>query len=248
MSTIIETYDASAAVSGGAPAGTMGDEIEHLKSQCGFIIPKIDWVVEKVTGWSLLEALFKPIAGDFNTVSSMQAGWGNVGTSLGAVGDNYDSLTSQLPAVWTGAAADAANARLADIAAMHADQEEASGYIQEQLGHVIEVGLATAEVVAAAVAFIDDVVQELLIDAAAGPLGWAKGAFSAPGKARKIISLINRGLDAIQRLTNAVKAVVAVLKYVNAGLSGAKAVLSFGNTVAHGTAGSHMDDTADQGF
>ncbi len=248
MSTIAEAVDAGAPVAGGAPDGGMGDYIDGLKDQCGFIISHVDSIVESVTGWSLLEALFKPIAGDFNTVASMQQGWGQVGRSLGAVGENYQQLAGQLPGVWTGPASQAAQGRLGDIAHMHAQQQEASAHIQDQLGHVIEVAQATAEVVAAALNFIDDVIQELLMDAASGPFGWVKGAVTAPGKARKLISLINRGVHAIEKFTHAVKAVVKVLKYVNAGLAAADTMLQFGNVAASTAAGEHLDETSHHGF
>jgi hypothetical protein len=246
--TISETYDASSSVGGGQPDGGMGEYIEGLKDQCGFLISSIDWAVDQLTGWSMLEALFKPIAGDFNALASMQKAWGNVGTAVGAVGDNYDGVADQLPSVWTGKAAHAASGRLRDIADMHDGQKEASQHIQDQLGHVLEVAQATAEVVAAAVNFVNDVIQELLLDAASGPLGWAKGAFSAPGKARKVINLIHRGIEAIEKFTRAVKAVVTVLRYVNVALSAADTVLDFGNVVESTRAGSHMDDTSQHGF
>ena len=149
MSAITEARDPVAVLGGGAPDGGQGEYIEGLKKDCGFIISKIDSIVNALTGFSLLEALFKPIAGDFDTVSSMQKGWGNVGVSLGAVGDNYRSLSGQLPGVWEGQASRAAQHRLTDIADMHDGQQEATQHIQDQLGHVIEVAQATAEVVAA---------------------------------------------------------------------------------------------------
>jgi hypothetical protein len=178
----------------------------------------------------------------------MQKGWGQLGTSLGAVGDNYRGVAGQLPSVWKGEAATSAGDRLTDIADMHDGQQEASQHIQDQLGHVIEVAQATAELVAAAVNFINDVIQEILLDMAAGPLGWAKGAVTAPGKARKVVNLIHRGLEAIEKFTRAVKAVVTVLKYVNAGLSAANSVLGFGNVAASTNAANHMDNTSQQGF
>ena len=104
MSTITEAQNPVAVLGGGAPDGGMGEYVEGLKKDCGFIISRIDSVVNTLTGFSLLEALFEPIAGDFDTVSSMQKGWGNVGVSLGAVGDNYRSLSGQLPGVWEGQA------------------------------------------------------------------------------------------------------------------------------------------------
>lgn len=248
MSAIYEMYDASSPVAGGRPDGGMGDYIEGLKDDCGFVIPKIDWAVEKLTGWSLLEALLVKIAGDFNALASMQLAWGQVGLSLGATGDNYASLSGQLPGVWEGLGGVSAQTRLTDVATMHGDQQEACTHLQDQLGHVLEVAQATAEVVAAAINFIDDVIQEILLDAAIPVVGWAKGAFSAPGKAKKVIDLIHRGLEAIEKFTAACRAVVTVLKYVNAGLGVLSTTLDFGNVVASGTAGGHVDETADRGF
>ena len=118
MSAIYEMYDAGSAVSGGRPDGGMGEYIEGLKDDCGFIIPKIDWAVEKLTGWSLLEALLVKIAGDFNALASMQLAWGQVGLALGATGDNYDSLAGQLPGVWDGEGARSARSRLTSVAVL----------------------------------------------------------------------------------------------------------------------------------
>lgn len=246
--TITEHVNASHAVAGGPPPGTQGQYIEDKKGECGLIIPAIDGIVDKITGWSLLEALFTPVAGDFNTVSSMQLAWGNVGNACAAVGQNYTSMGQQLPTSWTGPAGRAAASRMSDVGDMHADQQEASGYIAEQLGHVVEVGKATLDVLVIAIDFIDGVIQELIISGLAGPVGWLKAGVSAPGKARRIVELIHDGLRAIERLTQAAEALLKVLRYVNAGLDGANAILSGIGTAQHADAGNRTDDSAAQGF
>ena len=181
--TISETYRRRRPARGGAPDGGMGDYIEGLKNDCGFIISSIDWAVDQLTGWSMLEALFKPIAGDFNAVAVDAEG-------LGQRRDRRRRDRRQLrrrrrassrrcgPATRP----HAASGRLHDIADMHDGQQEATQHIQDQLGHVLEVAQATAEVVAAAVNFVNDIIQELLLDAASGPLGWAKGALQRTGQ------------------------------------------------------------------
>ena len=246
--TIQERVNASSQVLGAPPAGTQGQYIEDKKGECGLIIPAIDGMVHQVTGWSLLEALFRPVAGDFNAVSSMQLAWGNVGGACGAVGQNYTGLAGQVPGVWKGPAGSAAQSRMTDVGQMHADQEEASGYIAEQLGHVIEVGKATLDVLVIAIDFIDGIIQELILSAMAGPIGWAKAGISAPGKARRVVELIHDGLRAIEKLTRAAEALLKVLRYVNAGLGGANAVLTSISTAQHANAGNRSDDSAEQGF
>lgn len=246
--TITEQVNPVSAVAGGTPPGTQGQYIEDKKGECGLIIPAIDGIVDKITGWSLLEALFKPVAGDFNAVSSMQLAWGNVGNSRAAVGQNYTSLGQQLPGVWQGPAASAATSRMGDIGEMHADQQEASGYIAEQLGHVIEVGKATLDVLVIAIDFIDGLIQEIILSAMSGPIGWVKAGVTAPGKARRVVELIHDGLRAIEKLTRAAEALLKVLRYVNAGLGGANTVLTAISTAQHADAGNRTDDSADQGF
>lgn len=248
VSAITETWDASAPVNGPAPAGTMGDHIDSLMGHCGHIIAGISWVVEEVTGRDLLEELLKPIAGDFHQISSMQAGWRQVQLATSSVGENYQNLSAQLAAVWEGEAQAAACSTLTRVAGSHERQAEAAGLIADQMGHMIEVSLATAELVCAVLEFIDSVVQEILLDVASGPLGWAKGAISAPGKARQLIRLINQGLDAISALVAAVKACVTAMKLLNALLDGANSLLGVINAGGHLSAGSHADDTARAGY
>ncbi len=116
----------------------------------------------------------------------MQLAWGNVGNACGGVGQNYTSLGQQLPAVWQGPAGRSAQSRMADVGQMHADQQEASGYIAEQLGHVIEVGKATLDVLVIAIDFIDgDHPGAHHLRRWPGRSAGLKAGVSAPGKARR---------------------------------------------------------------
>ena len=112
---------------------------------------------------------------------------------------------------------------------------------------MLEVAHATAEVVVAAIEFLDSIVQELLADAALGPAGLGKAAVTAPGKVRRAIALIDRGIEAVDTLRRAVKTAIRVLRDVGrrwtwptpwsaARVCGARA------------AGGHLDDTAAAGF
>jgi hypothetical protein len=245
---VFEAYDASSVVGGSPPAGRRGEVIEEAKKNCGYLIRGIDWVVNKVTGWSLLEAILEPLAGDFNALDSMSQAWQEVAVALGAVGDNYRSLGQQLPGVWTGSASDAAVGRLTSIAGSHDDQQEAAEMIAEQLQALIEVSEATVDTVAACINLVNDIAQDLLASAASGGVGLLKVAFTAPGKVKRMVTLIHRAIEALDKLTSAAKAVARVMKYVNASLNVADGVLDFGNAAANSRAGSMTDETADAGF
>lgn len=249
MSTVTELYDASERVaSSGALPGTMGDYIDGLKDDCGLIIGGIFSIVETLTGYDLLEALLTPIAGDFNTISSMQQGWGEVAAACGAVGQNYEGLRGQVAPTLDGRTADALDSMLHRIAQSHDDQREAAELIGQQMNDMLEVSKATAECVCAALEFIDSVIQEVLADAAVPVLGWAKGAVTAPGKVRRVINLIADGKRAIENLVRAVKAVIRALRILNALLDTANAALDAFNIVIDGMDANSTDQTATAGF
>ncbi len=134
---ISEKYDASAPVDGGRPDGGMGDYIDSLRDDCGLIIGSVLWAVKKFCHRDLLAELLEPISGDFNAISSMQKGWLQVASATSAVGDNYESLRSQIDPVLDGQAATAIDSILTRIAEAHDGQQEAAELIAEQLGNML---------------------------------------------------------------------------------------------------------------
>jgi len=248
MSAITELYDPSVHVSGGAPAGTMGDTMKNLKDDCGWIINGIDWVITKFWQPGLREAIITKLAGDFNAMSSMQQAWSNVEVALEELGLNYDGLAIQLPGVWEGEGGTHAASRMLDIGQMHADQSEAAALIKEQVGNLIDVSVTAAEVVVDALHLINDICQELISAAAVPVVGWAKVLVTGAGKVKRAISLINTCLNAIEKITTAVQKALRCITYFNAGMSVLNTLLNFGETSTAANAGTKVDDTADRGF
>lgn len=246
--SVDELYGVTSHVSGAPPGGGMGDTMERLKGDCGWIINSIDWVIEKFWQPGLREAIITKLAGDFNAMDSMKQAWGNVALALEEVGKNYDGLQSQLGGIWEGKAAEAGLARLGSCGNTHADMAEASRLIQDQLGNLIDVSVAAAEVVVAGLQLINDIIQELITDAAVPAVGWAKALFTGAGKVKKAIALIDRCLDAIERIHKAVQIALKFLTYFNVGMAGVNTVLK-GFVIGTGVnAGTHVDDTAAHGF
>lgn len=244
-----EVRDAGAVVRGGArPPGTEGAFVDGLRDDCGLLIGGVLEVVRRLTGRDLLTELLEPLAGDMDAVSSMRAGWAELASATGAVGENYRALAEQVPGVMQGLSADAA-ARLAGrLAVAHDEQREAATLVAEQLGHVVSVSKATAEVVCAALQFLDGLVQELLLDAAAGPLRWTKAAATAPRTVVRMVRLIDQGRDAVTDLLRAVELAVAALRRVEALLDTLTALAAAVETGAHAEAGQDMAGVAEAGF
>lgn len=244
-----EVGDAGASVRSAArPPETDGAFVDSLRDDCGLLIGGVLEVVRTLTGRDLLAELLDPLAGDMGAVSSMLTGWREIGAATAAVGENYRGLAAQLPAVWEGEAATAATALASRIADTHDQQQQAAELVADQLGHVIEVSRATAEVVCVAVEFIDGIVVELLLSAAAGPLGWGKAAVASPGKVARVVRLIDQGRDAIADLLRVAELAVAVLRQVEALLDALATMAGAVEVAAHAQAAGGMRDVARAGF
>lgn len=244
-----EVGDAAASVRGAArPAETDGAFVDSLRDDCGVLIGGVLEVVRQLTGRDLLEELLDPLAGDLGAVSSMRTGWREIGVATAAVGANYRGLTDQLPAVWEGQAATAATGLAARIARVHDQQREAAELVAEQLDHVVAVSRATAEVVCAVLEFIDGLVLELLLSAAAGPIGWTKAAATSPGMVTRMVRLLDQGRDAIADLLRVAELAVAVLRRVEVLLDALAMMTGAVEVAAHAEAGSGMADVARAGF
>ncbi|WGL52260.1 hypothetical protein P5P86_00155 [Nocardioides sp. BP30] len=230
------------------PAADLGDFIEEQKKSCGLIVYSIDAVIHELTGWSVIEWLYDPFAGDWNALQHMKDSWPQVADSIRLVQANYEGLRADAASVWSGDGLDAAVAKLDAIIDYHANQAEGCDHLSTQLGHALEVSEAAIQVVSLALNFLDSLAQELIEDAAVPVLGWAKGAVTAPGKVRKAVALIQRGADAVERLTTLLQRIPEVARIVNIGLTVTDETLKFGNTVLSADAASHLGDTSRQAF
>lgn len=230
------------------PSQDLGDFIEQQKKSCGLIVYSIDWVIHKFTGFSVIEWLYEPFAGDWNALQHMQDSWPQVAESIRLVQGNYEGLKADAHTVWQGEGLDAAIAKLDAIIDYHANQAEGCDHLSTQLGHALEVSEAAIQVVSLALNFLDSLAQELIEDASVPVLGWAKGAVTAPGKIKKAITLIKKGADAIEKLTNLLKKIPEVARLINVGLTMTDETLKFGNTVLSAEATSHMGNTSKQAF
>lgn len=201
-----------------------------------------------LTGRDLFVELLEPIAGDFDAVSAMQSGWHHLSEAAAGVQRTWADLDGSLQPHWQGAAADRAAVALGDSMKSQARQSRACALIGDQLGHVVDVARSTTQTVCAVLRFIDSLIQEYVLDAALGPLGAAKALVQAKGKVQRLITLINRAVDAVNGLIRAVTELTAALRALDLLLSIAKRTYAVSNDAGHVAAGSHVNETAAAGF
>lgn len=248
MTAVSEEWDVGSLLGCSVPQGIEGRFVDGLRDDCGPIISRVLEVIRTLTGRDLLLELLEPLAGDFQTVSAMQHGWLVMAEACVELEQNHRALAAQLEAAWCGRGADASIAALLASAAQHARQAEGARLFSDQLGHVVEVAELAAEVVASVLEFLDSIVQDVLTSAALGPAGLAKIAVRAPGKIRRAVHLIDRAVEAIDVLRDAVRTAIRMLRDLRALLDTANAWVGRANLAAHAEAGRHLGQTAAAGF
>jgi len=225
-----------------ATSGAEGDLIDSLRSECGFILQAVDWVARKL-GYDLVGAIFDPIAGDFSAVDGMRQDWQSVSAALQAIGGNYDAMAAGLPAIWTGDAAESAQARLSRMAEAHATQSEAAGLMSMQLANMLAAVQEACKLVAGVLALLEELVLSFTL------AKWAKEILTMGSGVRRAITLIDKAITFIKGLNDVIPPMLkaaAVLATMFKALN-----LAFVLPMSAGQqadAAQHVDDTAAAGY
>ena len=219
-----------------------GDMIDSLRSECGFILQTVDWVARKL-GYDLIGLIFDPIAGDFSAVDGMRMDWQSISSALGTIGSNYDTLAAHLPTIWTGAAAEAAQTRLAGMGEAHATQAEAAGLMSMQLANMLAAVTEACKLVAGVLALLEELVLSFTL------AKWAKEILTMGSGVRRAITLIDRAITFIKGLSNVIPPIMKAAGLMAAMFRVLNLVFVLpASRAAHAGAGQHIDDTADAGF
>lgn len=220
----------------------LGAMIENAKGNLGPVVQTIDWVVDKVLGFSPVEKLTSPLVGDFNGVARMKEGWEQASKALTVVGGNYRAMADAVPDTWRGDDARAAAARLHQLAGAHERQGTAAGLMSRQLGNMLQ---CTAKVVEAVFGLIG-LAEEIVLTMNAAKI--AKEILTMGGTIRRVVAYVQEAVTLIESLGKLVPAILEACGIFATVASGVNAVLSFGVATSHGSAGHHVDDTAGAGF
>lgn len=165
-------------------------EMENLRWKAGPLVGAYDWLIEKLTGVSLLnDVIFKYTVGDWRVIDRAKTAWSEIGDALIAVGQNDSEI---LPALseWTGKGSEAANAFIAALALGTQSLQGATSAMSLILTGVKLVVKEAAKEVAKLLVDIQLACLDILIDASVPIAGWIKGVIDVPRYAWKIISKI----------------------------------------------------------
>ena len=240
--TAITIQDPSAFLRASEGSDAYGRMIDEIKGNCGLILQGIEWMCEKL-GFSLLELIMKPIAGDFNSIDDMKNTWGRLAGGIDVIAENYRTLKGSVGSAWVAPAATRAEDKLGEMARGHAKQAEALRLMERQLGNM----LAATKSIVAAVASALSIVEEILLSMTVAK--FLKELITLGGGLRKAVETIRHAVRLIDSLSDVLPpifkacAVMATLWKVMNTFFMLPVVAA-----RQATAGNHADDTADAGF
>lgn len=202
--SIAESQDASSYL---VPPEAPTSEMENLRWSAGVVAGSVDWVIEKVTGVSLLnDVIFKYFSGDWRTVNMAGSAWSEIGDALTAVGQNDSEV---LPALseWTGIGSEVANQFITALSKVTTALRKAAGLMSTLLKAFASFLKQSAQEVGEAIAEIVNTALKLLAKSAIPVAGWVAAAADAVLFINKIIKkiqfiygIINFIVDFIQNL------------------------------------------------
>ncbi|WP_158847249.1 WXG100 family type VII secretion target [Saccharothrix deserti] len=127
MTAYADVEDPSVALNAAAEDRPGRQTTKELIEKAGWKIQGVNWIYEKVTGENLLDALIKPLLGDFDKIDENANAWDRVAKALDSVRHNVDAGAEQLSSHWDGEAAKAFETRMGTmwVVAIEADSQVA---------------------------------------------------------------------------------------------------------------------------
>ncbi len=161
----------------------------------GSILPTIDWVIKKLTGWSLLEAIFQPITGDWDKIQMHADAWGNVAKALDAVAENLHRGLAELDPHWQGGAAGAFHHYMDLWQQGLREESDVANSVKQELEAVAQTSEQIFNELSGLLGQIVDKAATLAIPV----VGWAKAAWQADD----LIRMVQQADDLIKRIQDA---------------------------------------------
>lgn len=189
-------------------------EIESIRWKAGPIFGGVDWLFEKLAGYSLLEEITKPFSGDWERMRQAQFAWTHTGDAMTAIGRNSMALLPPM-ASWTGRGSEAFVVAAATMSQAHTAAAGPTGTIATSLKVLI---MLCKEAVGKILQILDKLSKKLLKIAAAASVpvaGWIVAAAQAGvtvyeliSDARWAYSWVNRIYDLVSGMVGNIGGVV----------------------------------------
>lgn len=171
------------------PTGS-ASEIENLRWSAGLILGSLDWVFEKLFGFSALNDLvFKPFAGDWNRVECASGAWKIASDAFGAISENTTGILPGL-AEWTGKGSEQFALAAAAMAAVDKAISSVAGTISTVVKGFAFLVKETASWIGNQLRDISYDLAAIAAEAAIPVVGWAAAVINMAVKVSKIADTV----------------------------------------------------------
>ncbi|MGV8884566.1 MAG: hypothetical protein ACOH1T_03120 [Microbacteriaceae bacterium] len=152
--------------------------IEDIRWSAGLIFGSVDWVMEKLTGISLLEEVTKPFSGDWVRIREASFAWKHTGDAMSAIGQNSMALLPPM-ASWTGKGSEAFLAAMGVLSQAHTVVAGPAGSISSALKMLVILSKEMAALILKILKRLEKKLMLIAAEAAVPVVGWAAALITA---------------------------------------------------------------------
>lgn len=186
------------------------NEVQELRWSAGVVLGGLDWLAEKMVGFSILEeVVFKPFGGDFQDIKRASMAWSNTGQAFTAIAENYAGLTSPTMAGWKGEAGDAFRAAMVAASGAFLGMSQAAVYVSGLAQNIAYVSQAACIGIGMLLKKISEKLIRMAAEAAVPVVGWAVAAGEAVILVQDIISYVRLAYTIIEGIVDAIDGFIA---------------------------------------
>lgn len=176
------------------------NEIQDLRWSAGAVLGSIDWVFEKLAGFSLIERfVMEPFAGNWDRLEQASIAWRNVSAAVSAVGDNFAGLAIGL-SEWVGKGSEAFIAAAALAAKGTGYVANTASLVSSLVNGLVVLSKSTAGLIGLALNEISIFLMKLAAQAAVPAIGWAVAVLNAAVEINKMFGLVKLVYTALNGL------------------------------------------------
>lgn len=190
------------------PTGSFS-ELENLRWSAGLILGSLDWVFEKLFGFSLLnEIVFKPFAGDWNRVQCASGAWQVASDAMGAVSQNTTGILPGL-AEWTGKGSEAFAAATAAMAYVDNAIAGVAGTISTVITGFALLVKQASKMIGKLLKKISYKLARIAAEAAVPAVGWAMAVFEMASTVQDIYDSFMKAYKWVSRIYSFISKIIA---------------------------------------
>lgn len=184
-------------------------EIENMRWGAGPILGSVDWIIEQLTGLSLLEdVIMKPFAGNWTGIEEVQQAWSHVAEAMRAVSDNAAGL-SETGSFWQGDAGTAYQGGMAVIGLGAFGLGSVADSVADLVGQLVLASKTAAATIGFALNQLSQVLLRMAIESTVPVAGWIIAAAEGALAVTKIFSVIRLIYSIINIIYDVIESVVA---------------------------------------